>query len=62
MELGCGMEGYMELKPVLKGNLDTGPGVGVGPGVPGDPSMLPPPPPLLPPVPGSTLELPPGLF
>ena len=56
------MEGYMELKPVLKGNLDTGPGVGVGPGVPGDPSMLPPPPPLLPPVPGSTLELPPGLF
>ena len=35
MELGCGMEGYIELKPVLKGSLDTGPGVGAGPGVPG---------------------------
>ena len=49
------MEGYMELKPVLKGSLDTGPGVGVGPGVPGEPSME-----LLVPVPllGSTLLLP----
>ena len=62
MELGWGMEGYMELKPVLKGNLDTGPGVGVGPGVPGDPSMLPPLPPPPPPLLGSTLLLPPGLF
>lgn len=65
MELGCGMDEYMELKPVLKGSLETGPGVGVGPGVPGDPSMLPPlpplPPPVLPPVLGSTLLLP-GLF
>ena len=57
MELGCGMEGYMELKPVLKGNLETGPGVGAGPGVPGDPSMDPVFVPLL----GSTLLLP-GLF
>ena len=39
MELGCGMEGYMELKPVLKGSRETGPGVGAGPGVPGEPSM-----------------------
>ena len=54
MELGCGMEGYMELKPVLKGNLETGPGVGAGPGVPGDPSMDPEFVPLL----GSTLVLP----
>ena len=62
MELGCGMEGYIELKPVLKGSLDTGPGVGAGPGVPGEPSMEP----LLPPEPGapagSTEEAPPGLF
>ena len=57
MELGCGMEGYIELKPVLKGNLETGPGVGAGPGVPGDPSMDPELVPLL----GSTLLLP-GLF
>lgn len=58
MELGCGMEGYIELKPVLKGSL--GPGVGAGPGVPGEPSMEP----LLPPEPGagSTEEAPPGLF
>ena len=54
MELGCGMEGYIELKPVLKGSLETGPGVGVGPGVPGDPSMDPVFVPLL----GSTLLLP----
>ena len=57
MELGCGMEGYIELKPVLKGSLETGPGVGAGPGVPGDPSMDPELVPLL----GSTLLLP-GLF
>ena len=54
MELGCGMEGYIELKPVLKGNLETGPGVGVGPGVPGDPNMDP----LFVPLLGSTLLLP----
>ena len=29
----------MLLKPVLKGSLETGPGVGAGPGVPGLPSM-----------------------
>ena len=57
MELGWGMEGYMELKPVLKGSLETGPGVGAGPGVPGDPSMELLPVPLL----VSTLPLP-GLF
>ena len=51
------MEGYIELKPVLKGSLETGPGVGAGPGVPGDPSMDPELVPLL----GSTLLLP-GLF
>ena len=64
MELGWGMEGYMLLNPALKGSLDTGPGVGVGPGVPGDPSILPPLPALPPPLPllGSTLLLPPGLF
>ena len=54
MELGCGMEGYIELKPVLKGSRETGPGVGAGPGVPGDPSMDPLAVPLL----GSTLLLP----
>ena len=37
--IGCGMDGYMELNPVLKGILVTGPGVGVGPGVPGLPSI-----------------------
>ena len=56
------MEGYIELKPVLKGSLETGPGVGAGPGVPGEPNMEP----LLPPEPGapagSTEEAPPGLF
>ena len=54
----------MLLNPALKGSLDTGPGVGVGPGVPGDPSILPPLPALPPPLPllGSTLLLPPGLF
>ena len=36
---GCGMEGYMLLKPGLKGSLETGPGVGAGPGVPGLPSI-----------------------
>ena len=53
------MDGYMELNPVLNGNLETGPGVGVGPGVPGEPSML-----ELPGVPldGSTLLAPPGRF
>ena len=34
------MDGYMELNPaVLKGSLVTGPGVGAGPGVPGEPSI-----------------------
>ena len=48
----------MELKPVLKGSRETGPGVGGGPGVPGEPSME-----LLVVVPllGSRLLLP-GLF
>ena len=54
MELGCGMEGYMLLKPVLKGSLETGPGVGVGPGVPGEPSIEL----LVVPLLGSTLLLP----
>ena len=58
--MGCGMEGYIELNPVLNGNLDTGPGVGVGPGVPGEPSMLELPPEA--PLDGSTLLAPPGRF
>ena len=57
--IGCGMDGYMELNPVLNGNLDTGPGAGVGPGVPGEPSILEPP---GVPLDGSTLLAPPGRF
>ena len=66
MELGWGMEGYMELKvPVLKGSLEparAGPGVGAGPGVPGEPMLDTAPDPPDPSCGGSALLLPPGRF